>query len=73
MPHGHKHRDLAARSCANPVRSCSKCPARPAKRPRAGASFLRRKVASASPMAEGLLDLTEEDIQALGSYVQSLN
>jgi hypothetical protein len=34
---------------------------------------LRRKVASASPMAEGLLDLTEEDIQALGSYVQSLN
>jgi len=24
-------------------------------------------------MAEGLLDLTEEDIQALGSYDQSLN
>jgi len=37
----------SAAPSANPVRSCSKCPAQPTKRPRASASFLRRKVTSA--------------------------
>ena len=46
MQRDRQRRDLAARSRANPVRSCSKCPGDRAKSPRAGASFLRRKVAN---------------------------